>query len=150
MYVTRLERPQLSDTYNRYDGYRHPVVLHKDWSFHLGRFPSMEMLQKFLDLAGLTLGEVTDDRDTGPAGRFTSWNIDYELVDVLFSDPKLLPKDAKPFTGLSNGSLVTCYLFNDTVNRVLNIYRPNPNVKEIYKPLTTAEHISFCRKYGYV
>lgn len=150
MFVTFLEFPRLSETYNRYDGYRHSYVLHKDNMFHLGRFPSMDKLKEFLDFAGLELGEVTEDRDTGLCGQYKSWNIDYDVMDVHFDDVKILPQGAKSFRGLSNGSLVTCYLYNDTENKILNIYRPNPNNKEIYDPMTTEEHIEFCRINGYV
>lgn len=148
MYVTFLEHPELSATYNRYDGCHHPVVLHKNWQWHLGRFPSMEKLQVFLDFAGLKLGELTDERDTGEAGIFRSWNIDCNIEDTGFNRISDLPKGAKPFTGLSNGSLVTCYLYND--GDTLHIYRPNPNNKLLYNPLSIEDHILFCREQGYL
>ncbi len=149
MYVTSLDHPEYSDTYNKYDGYHNPVVLHKDWNHHLGRFPSMTKLQEFLDFAGLKLGEKTEERHSGKAGMFRMWNVEpAEVDDRGFTKLIHLPEDVKPFTGLSNGSLVTCYLYND--GKVLHIYRPNPNYEAIYKPLSTEEHIRFCRENGYV
>jgi hypothetical protein len=57
-----------------------------------------------------------------------------------------LPSGVVPFIGLSNGSLVTCYAAND--GEKISLYRPNPNAKEVYKPMTTAEHIAYVRKHG--
>ena len=149
MYATFLERPEESSIYNRYDGYNSPVVLHKDWNFHLGRFPSMEKLKVFMDFAGLELGELVDERDNvDQGGIYRRWNIEGEFCDEHFSDPSQLPEDAKPFTGLSNGSLVTCYLVNK--DGTLHIYRPNPNYPDIYKPLSVEDHIAYCRTNGYV
>ena len=148
MTVTYLEHPELSETYNRYDGYHNPVILHRGWQWHLGRFPSLEKLIAFLDYANVTLGEVTDERETA-AGLFKSWNINTTVNDHnSFRNTDDLPKGAKPFTGLSNGSLVTCYLYND--GETLHIYRPNPNCPEVYKPLSIEEHIAYCRENGYV
>lgn len=43
-----------------------------------------------------------------------------------------IPKGAKSFVGLSNGSYVTCYYADFDGWRV--VYEPNPNAKEVYKP----------------
>lgn len=148
MYVTSLEHPKHSQIYNKYDGYHHPIVLHRDDMWHLGRFPNMEKLNDFLTFAGLKLGELTESKSMEECGMFYSWNIDSELDDTGFSNIKDLPKQVKPFIGLSNGSLVTCYLYND--EKTLHIYRPNPNYHDIYKPLSLEEHINHCRINGYL
>lgn len=148
MYVTMLDYPKFSDRYNKYDGYHHPVVLHKDWNFHLGRFPSMNALRDFMEFAGLELGELTEERQCGKAGFYRQWRVDYDLDDRGFGKMSEIPSDAKPFTGLSNGSLVTCYLWMD--EDTLHIRRPNPNDAEIYKPLSVEDHIKHCREFGYV
>ena len=147
MYVTSLDHPEYSDRYNIHDGYRHPIVLHKNWSFHLGRFPSMEKLEEFMRFAGLALGELVEEKHMGLAGMYRQWRVDTEIDDRGFSDMKDFPEDAKAFTGLSNGSLVTCYLWNDGI---LHIRRPNPNDPTIYKPLNVEDHIRHCRENGYV
>ena len=147
MYITYLEHPEKSETYNRYDGYRHPVVLHRG-QWHLGRFPSMERLKQFLDYAGISIGELVEEYETDDCGLYRRWNVDFTVQEEGFTKRMSLPEGAKPFTGLSNGSLVTCYLYND--GRILHIYRPNPNAKAVYNPCSVDEHIKFCRKYGYV
>ena len=57
-----------------------------------------------------------------------------------------LPRGAKPIKALSNGSIVDCYFTNDGRNVIF--YRPNPNAKDVYKPLSLAEHIEHTKKYG--
>lgn len=148
MYVTYLEHPEYAENYNKYDGYNNPVVLHKNWNFHLGRFPSMEKLKEFMDFAGLTLGELVEKKSWGKAGWYKHWHVEEQLDDAGFTSLDELPDYAKPFTGLSNGSLVTCYLWND--GEILHIRRPNPNVPAIYNPLPVDEHIAYCRENGYV
>ena len=149
MYITELEYPEYSDTYNRFDGYHHPIVLHKNWSFHLGRFPSRTKLKEFLDFAGLEIARLIEKRYMGKCGMYRQWDVKpVDLEEHGFNKVEDLPRDAKAFTGLSNGNLVTCYLKND--GKTLKIYRPNPNCKEVYKPLSIEDHISFCRENGYV
>jgi hypothetical protein len=50
-----------------------------------------------------------------------------------------LPKGRRKFKALSNGSIVDCYFKRNGKNII--IYRPNPNAKEIFKPVTSDEHI---------
>lgn len=59
------------------------------------------------------------------------------IHEKYFTDINQLPPNAKKYTWLCNGSLVDCYYTADT------IYRPNPNCKDIYIPLTIKEHIAF-------
>lgn len=64
----------------------------------------------------------------------------------LFWSMEEIPEEAEVFTGLSNGSLVECYYLHTGNGSV--IYRPNPNAKEVYKPLPIDEHIAFQSVYG--
>ena len=54
-----------------------------------------------------------------------------------------VPKEAKPYYDLCNGSYVQCYIL-DKGNEVIT-YKPNPNAKEVYKPL---DYTSFRRLIG--
>ncbi|MBQ6128712.1 MAG: hypothetical protein IJI51_03540 [Lachnospiraceae bacterium] len=148
MYITSLDHPEYKQDYNRCDSYHHPVVLHKNWHFHLGRFPSIKKLNEFMEFAGLKTGELTEEVRCGKAGMFRMWRVDGQLDDRGFNSVDELPEEAKPFTGLSNGRLVTCYLWND--GEILHIRRPDPNCEDVYQPLTTKEHIAHCRENGYV
>ena len=148
MCLTYLERPEENEIYNCYEGHYHPYIIHDGWQWHLGRFPSMEKVAEFLKLAGLHIN-LEEETNCEQGGIYKRWSIDCELDNHnSFKDVKQLPKRAVPFTGLSNGSLVTCYLYND--GTTLHIYRPNPNYKEVYKPLSLEEHIAHCKENGYV
>lgn len=54
-----------------------------------------------------------------------------------------IPENAKPFKALSNGSIVNCFFLNN--GETIHIYRPNPNAKEVYKPLALKERIKFVK-----
>lgn len=55
-------------------------------------------------------------------------------------------KICKKFVGLSNGSYVDCYYKKLKHGNV--VYRPNPNAKEVYKPLSLYEHIAYSKELG--
>ena len=148
MFVTYLERPWEDEDYNKYDGYNNKYILHNGFMWHLGRFPEFEKLKAFMDLAGLKM-KLEETKHCKRGGEFKRWSIDCDLDDHNhFWSLSELPREVKPFMGMSNGSLVTCYLYND--GKCLHIYRPNPNAKEVYKPLPLDEHIKFHRKNGCV
>jgi hypothetical protein len=63
------------------------------------------------------------------------------ITDNLFWSMEELPENAIQYKGLSNGSLVDCYYIH--TENGSEIFRPNPNAKEIYKPLPIDEHIEF-------
>ena len=52
---------------------------------------------------------------------------------VLFWRSVDIPKNAKDFIGLCNGSYVKCYYITRNDGSRL-IYKPNPNAKSVYKP----------------
>ena len=54
----------------------------------------------------------------------------------------------KKFRGLSNGSLVSCYI--GIGENIIDIYRPNPNAKEVFKDTEDYEAINYKRKNWYL
>lgn len=64
---------------------------------------------------------------------------DRTISEHYFYSLDTLPSDAIKYTDLSNWSLVDCYYTNDAV------YRPNPNAKNVYNPLSLEDHIAFNR-----
>lgn len=72
----------------------------------------------------------------------------YKIIDAYFWKITELPNRAKPIKALSNGSIVTCYYFKNYKDNTITIYRPNPNAKEVYKPLNIEEHIQHKNIYG--
>ena len=55
-------------------------------------------------------------------------------------------KKCKKFIGLSNGSYVDCF-YKQWKNGNI-VYRPNPNAKDVYQPLSIDEHIAYSNKLG--
>ncbi len=62
---------------------------------------------------------------------------DRSISSSYFYSLDTIPADAKKYTDLCNWSLVDCYYTKD------HIYRPNPNAKNVYIPLSLDDHIAF-------
>ena len=77
--------------------------------------------------------------DYGKVQRFVAENI--EIQEKLFWKMEDIPENAVKYTDLSNGSLVDCYYTNES--NVYTQYRPNPNAKEVYKPMGLKQHIEY-------
>lgn len=102
-------------------------------------FRTDDGLRYFLKNFGLTIDptrtELHDCRSIG-RGRWITmvckektvcddYNYFYTLAEV--------PKEAKPYYDIVNAEYVTCYIL-DTGDKVTT-YKPNPNAKNVYKPL---------------
>jgi hypothetical protein len=96
------------------------------------------------------MGFTYTQRKSKPSRRF-GWYREYDL-DCKFVEGKgfwkldEMHEGARPFLGLSNGSVVTCYFTND--GETITIYRPNPNAHEVYQPLPLEEHIKHQMRFG--
>ena len=77
--------------------------------------------------------------DHGKVQWFVAENI--EIQEKLFWKMEEIPENAVKYTDLSNGSLVDCYYTNES--NVYTQYRPNPNAKEVYKPMGLKQHIEY-------
>jgi hypothetical protein len=147
--------------------HRSKVILHNGiWYF--AEYSSLEQLRDFAEGVGFSWkfhhAEQMECKQVGQSWEECEpYTIEYYTlshdfdVDAFCHDTQWgkcqgfwsldeLPSGVVPFIGLSNGSLVTCYAAND--GEKISLYRPNPNAKEVYKPMTTAEHIAYVRKHG--
>lgn len=127
--------------------HRAKVILHKDWQWFLGEFPSIEAFRVFSERLGIDCelcGTEEGDEETG--------TVSYYKVSHKFAEGKSfwhlseLPSDVEPIIGVCNGSLVVCYFKND--GETVTIYRPNPNAEEVYKPMSLDKQIAYSQKYG--
>lgn len=102
-------------------------------------FRTAKGLKYFLDSFGLKINpELTECLDYRPygKGRFITMTCkEKRVVDDCnyFYDVSEVPKEAKPYYDLVNGSYVKCYIL-DKGDEVIN-YKPNPNAEKVYKPL---------------
>lgn len=121
------------------------IVIHQDMMWYFGRFETMEQLNKLADTLGFKY-QIIKHEKTESNGDFKIYGMTHRLLNGYFNNISEIPKGSRPIKALSNGSIVDCYFFNDGEN--ITIYRPNPNNKELYKPLTIQEHIKHCEVYG--
>lgn len=126
--------------------HRSHVILHKDCQWHLGDFDNMEQLQFLADTLGFEF-ELVEEKPWTTGGTYRKYSMNHKIdSNGGFWKREDVPAEAKPIKALSNGSIVTCYFTND--GETIRIYRPNPNAKEVYKPLSTELHIAHVKTYG--
>lgn len=106
-------------------------------------------LKYFLDNFGLkidpTYTQLHDFSYRG-GGRIITMVCKEKVVEDDFGgfwDISEVPKEAKPYYDIVNGSYVQCYVL-DTGDKVTT-YKPNPNAKAVYKPLN---YIRMCDIIG--
>ena len=123
--------------------FRSHVIIYNGF-YHFAEMHTIEQLEKFSNMLGFTytLEEVSQSEEHG---KYRRYSISRTIDDRCGGFWKLsdIPDDAKPFKALSNGSIVDCYFLND--GETIHIYRPNPNAKEVYKPLSLKDHINFVK-----
>lgn len=133
----------------RTDGrfFTYPIIIHRG-QWHFARFDRMDQLDFMAETLGFTY-ELRSERETVENGIVREYNIDRKIADPDgggFWTRSDLPADARPIKALSNGSIVTCYFTND--GETIRMFRPNPNAKEVYKPLPIDQHIAHVKIYG--
>lgn len=120
---------------------QYPIAIKDNGFGNIASFWTMEQLDRFCKSLGIWYS-LKDERpgykEYSMSHNFKETNGFYKLEDV--------PKGCTPMKMLCNGSIVDCFF--RTTEREVEIYRPNPNSKEVYKPLTLEEHIAFQNKNG--
>lgn len=126
--------------------HRSKIVIHRGTGFYYAEFSTIEQLQFHADLLGFKYSLKCEEK-TERFGLYQLYEMTHSIDDHhTFSKISDIPEDAKPFKALSNGSIVTCYFTNH--DKKINIYRPNPNAKEVYKPLELVCHLKHKEIYG--
>lgn len=127
--------------------HRSHIIIHVD-NHYFAEFDTIDQLEFFAKTLGFTY-ELTEERlwrDTEMIWRKYSMSHEINNNNWYFWKLADIPENAKPIKALSNGKIVTCYFVND--GKTINFYRPNPNAKEVYKPLSIDDHIAHRRIYG--
>ena len=141
MYITTIEKVSQ-------EHHRSPIIIHDGWQWYFAEFNNWEQLQSFLDFAGLEI-KLEEEKADSKYGIWRKYSVNKMLDDPHdggFWKIADLPEGAKRIKGHSNGHIVDCYIFND--GETLHVYRPNPNAKEVYKPLSLDERIKYMREHG--
>ena len=120
------------------DQYKH--ILKKD-VYSYTAFRTDKDLNDFIKRTGANFIKHNEvmTAEHGKVQWFVAENI--EIQEKLFWRMEEIPENTIKYTDLSNGSLVDCYYTNE--NDIYTLYRPNPNAKEVYKPMELKQHIEF-------
>lgn len=146
MYKNRLTI--VDNTNSQY--HRSPIIIryNSDCNYWIGaEFETIEQLDFFAQTLGFTY-TLEKEEPSELYGTYREYTLSH-LINFRengFWKLKDLPQGAKPIKALSNGSIVTCYFTND--GNTITIHRPNPNAKEVYKPLPIDQHIAHKQIYG--
>lgn len=125
--------------------HRSHVIIHNGM-WHFADMNNMSQLQQLADTLGFSF-TLEEERKFLNGGNYCQYSMDRDIKnECYFYNRDELPDDAKPIKALSNGSIVDCYFIND--GTTIHIYRPNPNAKNVYKPLSLADHIEHCKTHG--
>ncbi|PGF04968.1 hypothetical protein [Bacillus toyonensis] len=130
IYVTEVDKPDPRFLRSKF------VVHYMGTTFQMNEFNTRTQLDSWFKLMGITLVHI----DTNSSG-VTTYRIDQVIQEILFWNLVELPQGVKRHKGVSNGDIVDCYVF--VQQGVTTVFRPNPNAKEVYKPLTIDERIAF-------
>ena len=94
-------------------------------------FVSFEAFKKYADYLGVTY-ELNYDR-----GDFARYHLSHDFDEKYFWKMEELPEGVKPIYAMCNGYMVLCYF--RTMEHDVEFYRPNPNAKNVYIPLSFEE-----------
>ena len=122
-------------------GYNYVIYSGRDM-FHFFSSNSAKAYKRIIKKLGFQFCK----RESEQSGKVAFRWLEGEITNISFTNKDQLPKGARKIKALSNGSIVTCYYKRDLNN--LLFFRPNPNYKDIYKPLSLKKHIKHVKKYG--
>ena len=115
-------------------GYKHVI---RSMGMPYTAYKTDKGFEKWKERTNLILTELsrftTDDGHENIMYRVTG-----DLIEVSFWSMDDVPKEAKSYLGLSNGCYVTCFYIH--TDNGCELYKPNPNAKEVYKPLAYKDH----------
>lgn len=126
---------------------RSKVIIHNGM-FYFAEFDTVGQLDFFAKTLGFTY-VLRDESESERCGLWKNFDLDRHINSPCnggFWKLEDLSAGVRPIKALSNGNIVTCYFLND--GETITIYRPNPNAKDVYRPLSLEEHIAHQKIYG--
>ena len=123
-------------------GYRY-IIYSGSCMYHFFSSNSEKAYKRIIKKLGF---KTEKSREEEISDNFSMKWLEGEITNISFTKKEQLPKKAKAIKALSNGSIVKCYYLRQ--GKELLFFRPNPNCKEIYKPLSIKKHIKHVLKYG--
>ncbi|WP_145142216.1 hypothetical protein [Paenibacillus sp. Y412MC10] len=133
--ISIVERPDAKHD----GGYKYLI---QPWGGGIGyvAFKTERGYKQWLERSNLKIEHLEDKHDIN-RGLIQIFSAIGTIEERLFWSVSEIPADAVKYKGLSNGSIVDCYYLKTESGSI--VFRPNSNAKEVYKPLTLEEHISY-------
>lgn len=132
------------------------IIIHDGWQWHIGNINSNTHLQEMLDFFEIKLTDINSEVTHNTTGKIVFYNLSkninnpcnggfwsMEQLQEMSKGQKL-----KKIKGLSNGSIVDCYI--GIGENVVDIYRPNPNAKNVYKRMELLDELNYRRNNWYI
>ena len=127
------------------------IIIHDGYQWQIGNIRNDEELQEVLDFLEISLTDIEHEVEWESTGKVTHYNLSKNInnpCDGGFWNMEQLQgmsegQTLKKFKGYSNGSIVDCYA--GIGDSIVDIYRPNPNAKEVYKPMVLEEHLNYIK-----
>lgn len=132
------------------------IIIHDGWQWYLSRVQNEKHLQEILDFLELELTDVHHEVEHETTGKIIFYNVSKNINSPcnggFWSMEQLQEmskgKRLKKFKGLSNGYIVDCYI--GIGEDIIDIYRPNPNAKEVYQTMPLEEEIEYRKNNWYL
>lgn len=135
---------------------RERIIFHDNYQWYIGCVHDETELKQLLEFLEIELTTVDHEVEWETTGKIIFYNLSKNINPHagLFWTLEQLKEQAKnekikKVKGLSNGSIVDCYV--GIGEDIVNIYRPNPNAKEVYLPFSTLkEEIQYRENHWYL
>lgn len=132
------------------------IIIHDGWQWHIGDIKNKEQLQEVLNFLEIELTSINHEVKHETTGKIIFYNLSKNINDPcnggFWSIEQLQEiskgQKLKKFKGLSNGSIVDCYI--GIGENMVDIYRPNPNAKEVYRKMEFSEGLNYKRNNWYL
>jgi hypothetical protein len=132
------------------------IIMHDGWEWYIGKIHNEKELKEVLNFLEIELTDIVYEVKWKTTGKIVFYNLSkninsscdggfwsIEQLEEMSKGQKL-----KKFKGLSNGSIVDCYI--GIGENTIDIYRPNPNAKEVYKPMDHYEELNYRKNNWYL
>lgn len=132
------------------------IIIHDGWEWYLSRVENEKHLKEILEFLEIELTDIDHEVEHDTTGKVTFYNLSKNVnspCDGGFWNIKQLKEMSKglklkKFKGLSNGSIVDCYA--GIGENIVEIFRPNPNAKEVYNKMEHEDEMEYRRNNWYL
>lgn len=132
------------------------IILHDGWEWYIGKIHNNEQMQEVLNFLEIEITTIDHEVTHNTTGKIVFYNLSKNInspCDGGFWSIEQLQEISKgqklkQFKGLSNGSIVDCYI--GIGENSIDIYRPNPNAKEVYQKMEFSEELEYRKNNWYL